>query len=117
MPPPDSLAVVVLAAGFGKRFRSASTPKVLHQAAGEPLIGHVLRAISGLERREGVERVVVVVGHGKEQVMDAVRARYPAALFAEQTAPRGTGDATAAARPALQDFDGQVVVVPGDSPL
>ena len=35
MPPPNRLAVVVLAAGFGKRFRSASTPKVLHPAAGE----------------------------------------------------------------------------------
>src|SRR5690348_16523418 len=48
-PVPDNrLAAIVLAAGLGKRFRSAATPKVLHPAAGEPLVGHVLRAVAGL---------------------------------------------------------------------
>src|SRR5947209_6361320 len=114
MAPPNRLAVVVLAAGFGKRFRSASTPKVLHPAAGEPLIGHVLRAAIGLE---GLDRVVVVVGHGRDRVVEVVRARRPDAVFAEQPVPRGTGDAVAAARDALRDFDGQVLVLSGDSPL
>src|SRR2546421_6224883 len=114
MPPPNRLAVVVLAAGFGKRFRSASTPKVLHPAAGEPLIGHVLRAAIGLE---GLDRLVVVVGHGRDRVVEVVRARRPDAVFAEQPAPRGTGDAVAAAGDALQDFGGQVLVLSGDSPL
>lgn len=114
MPPPKSLAVVVLAAGFGKRFRSASTPKVLHPAAGEPLIAHVLRAATGLG---GLERLVVVVGHGKDRVMAAVRAQVPDAVFAEQPVPRGTGDAVAVAEEALRDFDGQVVILSGDSPL
>jgi bifunctional UDP-N-acetylglucosamine pyrophosphorylase/glucosamine-1-phosphate N-acetyltransferase len=114
VPPPTSLAVVVLAAGFGKRFRSASTPKVLHPAAGDPLIGHVLRAANGLE---GLDRLVVVVGHGKDQVSEVVRARSPDAVFAEQPVPRGTGDAVAAAEEALAGFDGQVVILPGDSPL
>jgi bifunctional UDP-N-acetylglucosamine pyrophosphorylase / glucosamine-1-phosphate N-acetyltransferase len=114
MPPPERLAVVVLAAGFGKRFRSASTPKVLHPAAGEPLIGHVLRAANGLE---GLERLVVVVGHGRDQVVDAVRERCPDAVFAEQPVPRGTGDAVAVAEKALAGFGGQVVVLPGDTPL
>jgi bifunctional UDP-N-acetylglucosamine pyrophosphorylase/glucosamine-1-phosphate N-acetyltransferase len=114
VPPPDRLAVIVLAAGFGKRFRSASTPKVLHPAAGEPLIGHVLRAAIGLE---GLDRLVVVVGHGRDQVVEVVRARRPDAVFAEQAVPRGTGDAVAAAGDALRDFGGQVLVLPGDSPL
>jgi bifunctional UDP-N-acetylglucosamine pyrophosphorylase/glucosamine-1-phosphate N-acetyltransferase len=114
VPPPTSLAVVVLAAGFGKRFRSASTPKVLHHAAGEPLIGHVLRAANGLE---GLERLVVVVGHGKDSVTEVVRARRPDAVFAEQPVPRGTGDAVAVAEEALAGFDGQVVILSGDSPL
>ncbi len=114
MPPPNRLAVVVLAAGFGKRFRSASTPKVLHPAAGEPLIGHVLRAAIGLE---GLDRLVVVVGHGRDRVVEVVRARRPDAVFAEQPVPRGTGDAVAAAGDALQDFGGQVLVLSGDSPL
>ena len=104
----------MLAAGFGKRFRSASTPKVLHHAAGEPLIGHVLRAAVGLD---GLDRLVVVVGHGKEQVSEVVRARRPDAVFAEQPVPRGTGDAVAVAEEALAGFDGQVVVLSGDSPL
>ena len=112
--PAPRLAVVVLAAGLGKRFRSATTPKVLHVAVGEPLVGHVLRAVGGLE---GLERVVVVVGHGRDQVVEAVRARRPDAVFADQVTQRGTGDAVMAAWTALEGFDGQVVVVPGDSPL
>ena len=114
MPPPNSLAVVVLAAGFGKRFRSASTPKVLHPAAGEPLIGHVLRAAIGLE---DLDRIIVVVGHGRDRAVEVVRARRPDAVFAEQPVPRGTGDAVAAAGDALRDFGGQVLIVSGDSPL
>ena len=114
MPPPNSLAVVVLAAGFGKRFRSASTPKVLHPAAGEPLIGHVLRAAIGLE---DLDRIIVVVGHGRDRAVEVVRARRPDAVFAEQPVPRGTGDAVAVAGDALRDFGGQVLVLSGDSPL
>jgi bifunctional UDP-N-acetylglucosamine pyrophosphorylase/glucosamine-1-phosphate N-acetyltransferase len=114
VPPPRSLAVVVLAAGFGKRFRSASTPKVLHLAAGEPLVGHALRAVAGLE---GLDRLIVVVGHGKEQVIEAVSPRWPEAIFVEQPVPHGTGDAVAVCSEALAGFDGQVVVVSGDSPL
>lgn len=117
MPPPATVAVVVLAAGFGKRFRSASTPKVLHPAAGDPLIGHVLRAASGLGGLGGPERLIVIVGHERDQVASAVTRRYPEAVFVDQAEPRGTGDAVNAARAALEDFDGQVVVLPGDSPL
>ena len=114
VPENQSLAVIVLAAGLGKRFRSATTPKVLHLAAGEPLIGHALRAATGLD---GLDRVIVVVGHGKEAVTEAVRARYPGAVFVEQATPRGTGDAVAVCAEALADFGGEVLVVSGDSPL
>src|SRR5437763_15951328 len=104
MPPPNRLAVVVLAAGLGKRLRSASTPKVLHAAAGEPLIGHVLRAATGLE---GLQRLVVVVGHGRDRVVEVVRARCPDAVFAEQPLPRATGDPVAVAGDAPPDCAGQ----------
>src|SRR5260370_2533045 len=113
MPPPNRLAIVVLAAGFGKRFRSASTPKVLHPAAGEPLIGHVLRAAIGLE---GLERLVVVVGHGRDPGVEVVRARRPDAVFAAQTVPRGSGDAVAAAGDALRGFGGHGLVLARDPP-
>ncbi|HEU5002898.1 MAG TPA: bifunctional UDP-N-acetylglucosamine diphosphorylase/glucosamine-1-phosphate N-acetyltransferase GlmU [Actinomycetota bacterium] len=112
--PDNRLAAIVLAAGLGKRFRSAATPKVLHPAAGEPLVGHVLRAVAGLP---GLERLIVVVGHGKEAVMAAVQARQPGAVFVEQPVPRGTGDAVNVCREALEGFDGPVLVVSGDSPL
>jgi bifunctional UDP-N-acetylglucosamine pyrophosphorylase/glucosamine-1-phosphate N-acetyltransferase len=112
--PENSVAVVILAAGFGKRFRSATTPKVLHHAAGEPLIGHVLRAVGELA---DIDRVIVVVGHGKEPVTEAVKARRPDTIFVEQATPRGTGDAVAVCREALDSFNGEVVVVSGDSPL
>lgn len=114
MPTDSRLAAIVLAAGFGKRFHSASTPKVLHKAAGEPLVAHALAAVSGLE---GVDRLIVVVGHGKEQVTEAVLARFPTAEFVEQTVPRGTGDAVAVCGPALAGYEGQIVVTSGDSPL
>lgn len=114
MPPDNRLAAIVLAAGLGKRFRSASTPKVLHAAAGEPLIGHVLRAVAGLP---GLERLIVVVSHGKEAVMAAVTERQPGAVFVEQPIPRGTGDAVNVCREVLEGFDGAVIVVSGDSPL
>ena len=113
-PTPVALAAVVLAAGSGTRFRSATTPKVLHPAAGEPLVGHVLRAVTALE---GVSRLLVVVGQRREQVQAAVAARAPHAEFVEQAVPRGTGDAVNAARTALVGFGGQVLVVSGDSPL
>ena len=114
MPQPNRLAAVVLAAGFGTRFRSASTPKVLHQAAGDSLLGHVLRAVSALE---GLDRLIVVVGHGRDQVVAAVQARFPDAIFVDQPNPRGTGDAVSVCAPALAGFDGPVLVVSGDSPL
>jgi bifunctional UDP-N-acetylglucosamine pyrophosphorylase / glucosamine-1-phosphate N-acetyltransferase len=105
-----ALAVLVLAAGEGTRMRSA-LPKVLHEAAGRPLLGHVLAAVRALRP----ERVLVVVGHGGE----AVRARFADAGvdFVEQSRPRGTGDALLSAGGALRDFRGSLLVLYGDQPL
>lgn len=107
------LAVVVLAAGLGKRFKS-TTPKVLHRAVGLPLIQHVLSAIKGVGN---VERLVVVVGNQKESVVKAVNEVSPGAEFVEQSELRGTGDAVRRCAPALADFDGNVLILPGDGPL
>ena len=57
------LSTVVLAAGEGTRMRS-DLPKVLHPIAGRPLVEHAVRAAAGL----GPDELVVVVGHGREQV-------------------------------------------------
>jgi bifunctional UDP-N-acetylglucosamine pyrophosphorylase / glucosamine-1-phosphate N-acetyltransferase len=106
------LTVVVLAAGEGKRFRSA-LPKPLHPVAGRPLLWHVLAAAAPLK----ADRTVVVVGNGADQVAGAVEGFDLGPVdFAVQADQRGTGDALAAALP-LVDGDGDVVVLSGDTPL
>ena len=69
------LAVVVLAAGLGKRMASRQ-PKVLHRLAGLPLAAHVLRAVAPLNPT----RTVLVVGHGSDQVREALGGTYGAPL-------------------------------------
>ncbi|HEV2823698.1 MAG TPA: bifunctional UDP-N-acetylglucosamine diphosphorylase/glucosamine-1-phosphate N-acetyltransferase GlmU [Actinomycetota bacterium] len=108
----ESLTVVVLAAGEGKRFRSA-LPKPLHPLAGRPLLWHVLAAAAPLK----ADRTVVVVGNGADQVTAAVEGfDLGPVAFAVQAAQRGTGDALAAALPQLEG-DGDVLVLFGDTPL
>lgn len=111
--PKDALAVVVLAAGAGRRFRS-ELPKVLHRAAGLPLIHHVLAAAGALP---GVDRVLVVVGKGTEEVSSYVESHFPGTGFVPQTELLGTGDAVKRCRRALDGFQGTVLVLSGDSPL
>ncbi|MFF2651796.1 bifunctional UDP-N-acetylglucosamine diphosphorylase/glucosamine-1-phosphate N-acetyltransferase GlmU [Streptomyces sp. NPDC058045] len=106
-------AVVVLAAGEGTRMKSA-TPKVLHEISGRSLVGHVLAAA----RELGPERLVVVVGHAREQVAAHVAAVDPAALTAVQEEQNGTGHAVRMALESLDGpVDGTVLVVCGDTPL
>ena len=102
--------VVILAAGQGKRMRSP-LPKVLHEAAGRPLLAHVLEAARALEPA----KIVVVVGHGAA----LVRERFADAgvEFALQTEQLGTGHALAAAGPLLAERGRPVVVLAGDGPL
>ncbi|HEU4396272.1 MAG TPA: bifunctional UDP-N-acetylglucosamine diphosphorylase/glucosamine-1-phosphate N-acetyltransferase GlmU [Actinomycetota bacterium] len=107
-----SLSVVVLAAGEGKRFRSA-LPKPLHPLAGRPLLWHVLAATAPLK----ADRTVVVVGVGAEEVTAAAERFEVGPLeFVVQAEPRGTGDALATALPLLPR-GGQVLVLYGDTPL
>jgi bifunctional UDP-N-acetylglucosamine pyrophosphorylase / glucosamine-1-phosphate N-acetyltransferase len=108
---PD-LAVVVLAAGHGTRFRS-DTAKVLHRAAGRSLLRHVLEAVRGL--RAG--RVVVVVAHQAEAVVrEAKGAGLDGLVTVDQGEPRGTGHAVQQAVDALGDAE-RVMILPGDTPL
>lgn len=103
------LGVVILAAGLGKRMRSA-LPKVLHPIAGKPLLAHVLDAANLI----GAERRVVVFGHGGEQVQAALSGHD--CRWVEQAEQRGTGHAVIQAMPALADMD-RVLVLYGDVPL
>jgi bifunctional UDP-N-acetylglucosamine pyrophosphorylase/glucosamine-1-phosphate N-acetyltransferase len=118
-PPGRPLSVVVLAAGHGTRMRSAR-PKPLHRLCGRPMILHVLDSLADLP----VTRVVVVVGHRAEWVTKTLIEHAPAGMaieFVEQAEQRGTGDAMSVALTGLPDEDdgddGDVVVLPGDTPL
>ena len=107
---PRSLALVVLAAGKGKRLRSA-TPKVLHPICGKPALWHVLQA--GMAARP--TKIIVVVGHGAEDVREAVRSWgiTPRPVFVEQPKQLGTGDAVRVAQGAVGRVD-DVLVMGGD---
>lgn len=103
------LHIVVLAAGQGKRMRSA-LPKVLHALAGRPLLAHVVATAEGL----APAGVHVVYGHGGERVRDALGAL--AVRWVEQPEQRGTGHALGMAMPGIDDA-ATVLVLYGDVPL
>ncbi len=105
-------AVVILAAGEGKRMKSR-TPKVLHTLCGRTLLGHALAAADELDPA----RLVVVVGHGREQVAVEVAAVTPQALIVRQDQQLGTGHAVRMVTEAIGTIPGTVVVSYGDMPL
>ncbi len=105
-------AVVIMAAGAGTRMKSA-IPKVLHRLGGRSMISFAVDAASALEP----EHLVVVVGHGREQVEAHLAEVAPQARTAVQEQPRGTGDAVRAGLSVLTNLTGEVVVTSGDVPL
>jgi bifunctional UDP-N-acetylglucosamine pyrophosphorylase / glucosamine-1-phosphate N-acetyltransferase len=105
----DSLQVVILAAGQGKRMHS-DLPKVAHPLAGRPLLAHVIDSARHLEP----QRLCIVVGHGADAVRSRVTA--PGAGWALQEKQLGTGHAVMQAMPSLA-AGGTVLVLYGDVPL
>jgi bifunctional UDP-N-acetylglucosamine pyrophosphorylase/glucosamine-1-phosphate N-acetyltransferase len=110
---PRSVAAVVLAAGKGMRMRSAR-PKVLHEVCGRPSLWYVVRA--ALAARPSV--LAVVVGHGRDQVEEAVLSwRLPVEpVFVPQDEPLGTAHAVRVAEPVVRGAE-EVLVLAGDDPL
>lgn len=105
-----SLAAVILAAGQGKRMKS-DLPKVLHTVGGEPMVTHVVHRTCEI----GADPVVVVVGHGRERVIEVLDAL--GVEHAVQEEQLGTGHAVLTAKPKLEGFHGTVLVLAGDVPL
>jgi bifunctional UDP-N-acetylglucosamine pyrophosphorylase/glucosamine-1-phosphate N-acetyltransferase len=116
--------IVVMAAGKGTRMKS-SRPKVLHRLGGRALLGHVVDTAGHL----GARHVIVVTGHGADEVeaaladwradrnaADVADTEMPALTCVRQMPQLGTGHAVQQAVPALPD-DGIVVVLSGDVPL
>ncbi|HVT71102.1 MAG TPA: bifunctional UDP-N-acetylglucosamine diphosphorylase/glucosamine-1-phosphate N-acetyltransferase GlmU [Trebonia sp.] len=105
-------AVVVLAAGEGTRMKSR-TPKVLHTLSGRSLLGHALAAAGEL----APQRLVVVVGHAREQVSAAATAAAPQAAIVLQEQQLGTGHAVRMVIESVGAKSGTVIVTYGDMPL
>jgi len=106
------LLAIILAAGQGTRMKSR-TPKVLHEVARRPMVGHVLDAA----RAAGAQDVAVVIGVGGDQVREAVLADDRKVQIFLQAEQLGTANAVGAAHPAFEAFDGDVIVLYGDTPL
>lgn len=101
------IAAVVLAAGLGRRMNS-DLPKVVHEAAGKPLVGHVLDAV----HEAGVKRVGVVVGARS----GLSRSLLNGAEAFVQKKRSGTGHALMQAKSRFQKWNGDLLVLPADAP-
>ncbi len=114
-PEPDArpvAAVVILAAGEGKRMKSARS-KLLHEVAGHSLLSYAVSAATNLQP----EHVVVVVGHGRDQVEAHLGEIAPHVTTAVQEQQLGTGHAVQVALERLGALTGEVVVTYGDVPM
>jgi bifunctional UDP-N-acetylglucosamine pyrophosphorylase/glucosamine-1-phosphate N-acetyltransferase len=104
------LAAIILAAGKGTRMKS-DLHKVLHPLAGRPMLEHLLASVDAL----GCARKLVVVGCGREQVEPLVAAH--GGTVAVQDPQLGTAHAVQQAEQALAGFEGDVLILYGDTPL
>ncbi len=107
------LAVIVLAAGEGTRMKS-SVPKVLHEIAGLPMLGHVLATAHSLS----ANHVITVLRHDREKIENYISQHFPSTEIALQDEVPGTGRAAEAALAVLpENFEGDVLILSGDVPL
>jgi len=104
-------AAIILAAGRSTRMVT-DLPKVLHEVCGRPMLAYVIDAC----RAAGIQRLIVVVGYRKEDVIAAFEGE-PGVSFVDQADQKGTGHAVMVCRDALAGFEGDVVVIAGDMPL
>lgn len=102
------LGCIILAAGKSSRMKS-DLPKPLHKLAGLEMVRHVITAAEGLNP----DKIVVVTGADMPLMTEAVKP-YKTAV---QAVANGTGGAALAAKEHFKDFDGDILVVFGDTPL
>ena len=102
---------IILAAGASTRMKTA-LPKALHEVCGRPMLDYVVDAC----RTAGVGRIIVVVGYGKERIIEQYQGQDDIS-FVEQVEQKGTGHAVLCCKEQLKDFDGVTMVVCGDGPL
>lgn len=104
---------IILAAGKGTRMKS-DTPKVLHQIFNKTLLGYVIDAVNNTKL---ADENYVIVGHQAEKVEEYVNEHYDNARTVLQSPQLGTGHAVSMVCPYLEDFEGEVIILCGDTPL
>lgn len=103
------LKTLILAAGKGTRMKS-DMPKVIHKVNGVPMITKIIDTLSGLNPEENI----LILGHKKEEVLKVVGENCDYVLQTEQL---GTGHAVIQAKEKLEGYDGDVMILCGDTPL
>ena len=107
----NDITAIILAAGLGTRMKS-SKAKVLHEAGGDNLLNHVIRAALHVAP---AEQIIAVVGHQAEEVRG--RVKTPGIRFAVQQEQKGTGHAVLCSRDLLRSRTGMILILNGDGPL
>ena len=107
---PRLLAVIILAAGKGKRMNNPEMAKVMYEISGKPMVEFVVELAVTLQ----ASRTLIVVGWQKQMVMDYFASKIPIVEFVEQTEQLGTGHAVLQVAEVLKDFEGDVLVLSGD---
>ncbi len=118
--PDDKIATIILAAGQGKRMKNPDLPKVLCNLNNKPLIEYVLSTAKSI----GTKKIVVVVGHQKEKLIDFLKVKFPEVETCEQAEQLGTGHAVAQAEEyfiynskLVPDYSNDILILAGDVPL
>jgi len=106
----QNLATIIMAAGKGTRMKS-DLPKVLHFVDNKPMLIHVI----DLARQLNSERIINILGHKKELVIEAIKSEN--VEYVIQEPQLGTGHAVQQTESLLKDFTGDVLVLSGDVPL
>lgn len=109
----EQLAIIILAAGQGKRMNNPDQAKVMTELAGKPLIDYVLDVVERLEP----DKLSIVVGHQKQSVINFIMSKDIEAEFVEQKERLGTGHACLQTEEVFNDYDGNVLILAGDVPL
>lgn len=106
------IKTVILAAGKGTRMKSETTPKVLHEIMGKTLLGYVLDNVKNISNEN-----YVIVGHHAEEVTNFVEKNYANTKTILQSPQLGTGHAVSMVCPQLENYNGLVLILCGDTPL
>ena len=107
-----ALKALIMAAGKGTRMRS-NLPKVIHSAHGKPMVVRILETLKKL----AVDESILILGYKKEEILEKISEYTNDISYVVQKEQLGTGDAIIRAKEKLEDYDGDIIILCGDTPL